>query len=151
LESVNIAKINVALARLNFEYTKIRSPIDGLIGEERITPGNLVRADDTSLAEVVDLSLLRAVFEMDERTLLRMHRASEAKKAKLDKLEVTLRLADGQELARKGVVEFVDSRVNPKTGSIRVTATVPNPDRKLLPGMFVRISLRLDFGADNKK
>src|SRR5262249_56495552 len=127
------------------------SPIDGRIGQELVTPGNFVRADETMLANIVSLDSLRAVFEMDERTLLRLHRLAQAKKATLNSFSLSVRSADGQDIARKATVDFVDNRVRADTGTIRVSAAIANPQRLLLPGMFVRIAFPADAGAGDRK
>jgi RND family efflux transporter MFP subunit len=145
-----VAKANVEVARLNLEFTKIRSPIDGRIGQELVTPGNVVRADETVLANVVSLDSLRAAFEMDERTLLRLQRLAQAKKAKLISFEVSVRSADGQEITRKATVDFVDNRLRPDTATIRVGVAIANPQHVLLPGMFVRIAFLADAGAAHR-
>src|SRR5262249_15085220 len=121
------AKAHAAIARLNLEFTKVCSPIDGRIGQELVTPGNFVRADETMLANIVSLDSLRAVFEMDERTLLRLHRLAQAKKATLNSFSLSVRSADGQDIARKATVDFVDNRVRADTGTIRVSAAIANP------------------------
>src|SRR5262245_5592917 len=79
-----VAKANVEVARLNLEFTKVRSPIDGRIGQELVTVGNFARADETTLAKIVSLDSLRAAFEMDERTLAHLYRLARAKKATLN-------------------------------------------------------------------
>jgi RND family efflux transporter MFP subunit len=141
------ARANVEMARLNLEFTKIRSPIDGRIGQAIVTEGNFVRADEPVLANVVGLDSLRAVFEMDERTFLRLQRLAQAKKAKRQSFVVSVRLADDQEIGRKATVDFVDNRLNPETGTIRVSAVIANPQGTLLPGLFIRIALEGDAGA----
>jgi len=144
---VAVARANLTMARLNLDYTRIRSPIDGRIGQELVTVGNVVRSDDGMLAHIISVDPLRVIFELNERTLLRVQRALKAKK--LAQIEIAVQLMDDA-VPRKTKVDFVDNRVDTKTGGIRLFATIANPDRTLLPGMFVKVGLPLDSESDKK-
>lgn len=143
-ETLTVAKADSMMARLNLDYTKVRSPIDGSIGQELVTPGNIVRADETIVAHVASLDPIRAVFAMEERDLLRLVRFMQARKLTHDQLQVSVRVPGSDETAFKGKLTFVDNRIHPETAGVRVSAVIANPQRLLLPGMSAKIMLHMD-------
>src|SRR5262249_38763154 len=113
------------------------------IGRRLVDPGNLVKADDTILASLVARDPMYVFFDVDERTLLRLRRGMQEGKLKAEKMPVAIRLADEEGYSQRGVVDFTDNQVNPQTGTIRLRAVLPNKDKLLSPGMFVRARLLL--------
>jgi len=138
------------LYQLNYDFTKVLSPIDGQISRYYLTRGNLVNQDQTLLTTVVSVDPMYAFFEMDEPTLFRTRRAINEGKIKLSpdrSMGTVLMGLQGEEgFPHEGRINFVDNQVNPATGSIMVRGVFDNPlppgGRRLLsPGMFVRIRL----------
>ena len=129
-------------ARLNLEFTEVRAPVAGTIGQRQVDPGNLVVADQTLLATIVPTDRLYVHFDMDERTVLRLRRMQQpgARQTALDEpVTVKIALADSEEFAITGVVDFQDNEIDPSTGTLRIRATVDNSGGLLSPGLFVRL------------
>jgi membrane fusion protein, multidrug efflux system len=141
--------------RLNLEFTKVTSPIDGQISRYYYTKGNLIIQDQTLLTTVVSLDPMFAYFDMDEATLLRIRRAINEGRVKLPehrwwetaKFPVFMALQGEAGFPHRGTVDFLNNQVNPATGSISVRGLFENkPPREggarlLSPGMFVRVRL----------
>src|SRR5262249_44680787 len=123
----------------------------GRLSRRYIDPGNLVKADDTILTTIVALDPMHAYFDVDERTVIRFRNLLAAKQvtsARDVPLKVMLALADEQGYHREGIIDFADNPLEPGTGPLRIRAEVPNKDRFLSPGMFIR--LRLPVGKEKK-
>jgi RND family efflux transporter MFP subunit len=139
---VHAAMAECEAAKLNVAFTKVTAPISGRISRRLIDPGNVVRADETPLATIVSLDPMYVYFDVDERTALRMWRAAREGKAKAaTELPVAMGLADEKGFPHRGKVDFADNRVDPKTGTLRMRAVLPNADGLLVPGLFVRVRL----------
>jgi multidrug efflux system membrane fusion protein len=130
-----------AQARLNFEFTKVTAPLAGKIGEPQVTAGNLVKADDTLLARVASVSPVYVFFNLDERTALRVFQLMRERKDKDAPIPVLMGRAGDTGFPNSGKVDFLDNRVDAKTGTIRCRAIFPNADGTLLPGMAARVRL----------
>ncbi|MBX3411445.1 MAG: efflux RND transporter periplasmic adaptor subunit [Pirellulales bacterium] len=136
------AQASLTIANVNLGYTKVRSPIAGRVSRPFIDPGNLVKADDTILTRVVSQNPMWVYFDLDERTLLRLRRASsEGTVAAMagTHADVLMGLADEKGYPHQGQLNFEDNRVDPSTGTLRVRAVFDNNDRLLSPGLFVRV------------
>jgi multidrug efflux system membrane fusion protein len=133
--------------RLNLEFTRVLSPIDGRVSRYYLTVGNLVNQDQTLLTTVVSQDPIYAYWDTDEPTLLRVRRAvAEGRITVAERGEnpVFMGLQDEEGFPHEGRVDFVNNQVNPTTGSITMRGVFPNPKlaggvRLLTPGMFVRI------------
>jgi len=136
------AQAAVETARINLVYTKVLSPITGRISRSFVTEGALVTANQsTSLATVQQLEPVYVDVTQPTTTLLRLRREAEAgllKQNAAGKTQVRVRLEDGTEYPHAGTLEFSEVTVDQGTGSVTLRALVPNPERLLLPGMFVR-------------
>jgi RND family efflux transporter MFP subunit len=150
LAAIGVAKAGQALAEQNVAFTKIRAPFSGRIGKRMIDPNNLVKANDTVLANLVSLDPIYATFDIDERTMLRLRRLIKEGKivsARVNPTKVEIGLADEEGHSLAGVIDFIDNRLESGTGTLRVRAKVENvklvhsPALLLSPGMFVRIRL----------
>ena len=139
---VRAAEAAVAAARLDLQFTDVRSPIDGRAGRAMITEGNLAQADATLLTTVVSQDPMYVYFESDEQSFLRY--GALARKGERDGVRNPVRvgLADEEGHPHAGTVDFIDNQVDAATGTIRARAVVPNPDRVLTPGLFARVQLR---------
>jgi multidrug efflux system membrane fusion protein len=126
------------IARLNLAYTRVTSPIDGRAGKAEITVGNLVQGEGPSsptLTTVVSSNPVYASFEADEATYLKYIAAARSG------LSVAVALADEQGFPHTGRLEFVDNRVDPQSGTVRMRAVLANRDGRFSPGLFARIRI----------
>ena len=126
-------------AKINLGYTTVKSPITGRIGATSYTQGNLVGPNSGTLATVVQLDPIRAVFSIPSRDFVRMmsrirDTSIEAYKAKF---RPELILPTGERYDHTGKIAFANNQVNPSTGTVAIYADFPNPNRILLPGQFV--------------
>jgi membrane fusion protein, multidrug efflux system len=143
---VRAAEAAVETARLNVEFTEIRSPIDGRAGQALVTAGNLVttQPNATLLTTVVSLDPVYVYFEADEQTYLRygeMARRGERPISDGSGNTVLVGLANEGGFPHRGHLDFVDNKVDPATGTIRARAVLDNHDRVFTPGLFARVKL----------
>jgi RND family efflux transporter MFP subunit len=140
---VGVAQAALNTAKLNLSFTNVTSPISGRISRQNIDPGNMVVADTTILTTVVSQDPIYAYFDVDERATLRFRRllqAGKVKSAREGKAAVLLGLADeGETYPHEGVINFVDNRLDPSTGTLRLRGVFDNHTGFLAPGMFVRV------------
>ena len=139
--AVRAAAAAVDAARLDLQFTEVRSPIDGRAGRALVTVGNLAQADTTLLTTLVSLDPMHVYFEADEQTFLDYAAAARRGEHRTDASPVRVGLANEDGFPHAGRVDFVDNQVDARTGTIRARAVVPNPDRTLTPGLFARVQL----------
>jgi RND family efflux transporter MFP subunit len=165
--NADVAAAQAALktAKLNLEYTIIRAPIAGHVGRHLVDIGNLVQAELTLLAQLQSLDPIYAYFDINERDLLRfMEMLRRRQLPDPDKNPPVLYLARANEpdFPHKGHLDYRELGVNESTGTAQRRGIFPNPNRELLPGMFVRIRAQIGdpipklmieeraFGADQR-
>jgi multidrug efflux system membrane fusion protein len=129
-------------ARLNQEFTEVRSPIDGRVSRALIRPGNLVSSANL-LTTVVSEGSLLAYFDVDERTYLGLVSARAGSAVRADPTRVFLAVADEGGYPHEGQLDFIDNAVDPRTGMITLRASFENKDNALTPGLFARLQLVL--------
>jgi RND family efflux transporter MFP subunit len=145
---VGIARADLEEARLQLDYTEVKSPINGLVDRNLVDLGTLVGAQEkTLLTTVVNNESVYVYFNISENDLLMLGR-SQGSHQSTDgshkrQLPCLLALADETEFSRKGTIDFVGTQVDPNTGTLLVRATFPNTDGLLLPGLFVKIRVPL--------
>jgi multidrug efflux system membrane fusion protein len=139
--AVRAATAAVDAAKLDLQFTEVRSPIDGRAGRALATVGNLAQADSTPLTTLVSLDPMHVYFEADEQTFLDYAQAARKGEHRTDASPVRVGLANEPGFPHSGTVDFVDNQVDPRTGTIRARAVVPNADRALTPGLFARVQL----------
>jgi RND family efflux transporter MFP subunit len=146
----NVAAQDAALrqASLDLEFTELRAPVSGRIGDRRVSPGNLVTGGTTGtttlLATIQSTDPIRFEFTMDETSYLRYLRlAKKGPDVANDggNVPVKLKLLDEASFAHKGRMDFVDNAIDRSSGTIRGRAVLPNPDGTFTPGMFGRIQV----------
>jgi membrane fusion protein, multidrug efflux system len=141
---VNGARATLDQARLDLGFTEIRAPISGRISRKLVTEGNLVRANDTLLTTLVALDPIYFYFDVDERSFLsyaRMASNGTRNSAGRNGLEVQIALSDEREFPHKGVMDFIDNRLDAGSGTMRGRAKLDNPQGLLIPGLFGRIQV----------
>lgn len=149
LSAVRSAKAAQDAARLNLEFTQIRSPIDGRISRALVTEGNLVSGGvsgtgATLLTTVVSLDPLYLYGDADERAILKylkLRREGKRVSARDAEIPAEMALADETGFPHKGVMDFVDNRIDPNTGTMRARGVFSNADHSLSPGFFGRIRI----------
>ncbi|MFZ5861756.1 MAG: efflux RND transporter periplasmic adaptor subunit [Nitrospirota bacterium] len=142
--NVQAAQAAVTQARLNVSYTRVEAPISGITSRAVVSEGSLVQAQQTLLTTISQLDPVHVIFSFTEAEHLRFRRELSEARLTLPKdgrFDVKLTLADGSEYPQAGKVDFTDVRVNTSTGTIEARAVVPNPQRLLRPGQFVRVHL----------
>ncbi|SER35146.1 membrane fusion protein, multidrug efflux system [Faunimonas pinastri] len=138
---VAAAKANLETARISLNYTKITAPISGRIGTSSLTQGALVTANQTTaLATIQALDPIYVDVTQSASEILRLRREFESGQLQRqnDDVKAQLRLDDGTLYNQEGTLRFTDVTVGESTGTVSLRATFANPDRILLPGMFVR-------------
>ncbi len=147
------AKAALETARINLVYTKVLSPIDGIIGRSLVTEGALVTANQSgAIASVQQIDPIYVDVTQSSVQLLRLKNAMASGQLQqadgAQAAKVTLMLEDGSTYAEAGKLEFSEVKVDPTTGSVTLRAVFPNPKHQLLPGMFVRARLAQGVAND---
>ncbi len=135
--SLRSAAAAIDLAKLQLEYTDIRSPVDGVAGAQLISPGNLVKANDTNpLVIIKQVRPIYVAFSVPESILpqVRGERAA-------GRIATTVTIPGDRGSPLTGELSFVDNAVDASTGTIKMKATFSNSDDRLTPGQFVNAVL----------
>src|SRR4051812_11270118 len=126
-------------ARINLRYTRVPAPITGRVGRSLVTQGALVTANQPDpLTVIQQLDPIYVDIQQSSAQLLALRRALGQAGAAPASAAVRLRLEDGSDYGLTGAVEFIETVVDPSTGTVTLRARFPNPQGLLLPGMFVR-------------
>jgi multidrug efflux system membrane fusion protein len=125
-------------ARIDLEYCTIRSPIDGRTGSLLFHPGNIAKLNDTVLVVINQMDPIYVSFSVPE-----MHLSKVKQRLGADRLPVTVTIPGEEAFSSEGTLAFIDNSVDTKTGTIRLKATFNNRERRLWPGQFVNVTLRL--------
>ena len=157
--NLDAAKADAESADINLNYTEVHSPIDGVVGRNFITLGNLVTQDNTLLTTIVSVDPMYAYFDVDERTMLRIQtliREGKMKSAK-EGADTPFQFGlanEGDEYPHEGRIDFVNNQVDATTGTLQVRGLIPNPkaadskSRLLSKGLFLRV--RIPIGVPHK-
>lgn len=146
--SILAARAAIDVVKLNLEFANVTAPINGRVGRAEVTQGNWVNGGNvgaTLLTTIVSIDPIYAYFEGDEQVYLKFQaNAASGQRPGATRPQILMGLANEEGYPHKGVVDFVDTRLDPKSGTIRVRAVFANKDRRLTPGLFAR--LRLEGG-----
>ena len=139
--------VDVQQAQLNLSYTEVKAPFDGIVSARQVSIGPLVGAGSaTTLATIVQLAPIYVNFNVREQDVLRI-RAAMAKRGltgqDLKKVPVEVGLQNETGYPHKGMLDYASPDVTATTGTLAVRAVLPNDDRALLPGYFVRVRVPL--------
>jgi multidrug efflux system membrane fusion protein len=130
----SVAAAVLATAQLDLDYAFVRSPIAGRVGRIQVTPGNLVGPTlATPLTTVVSVDPLYVYMDVDEARALRLKRGAGA--------AARVGFPDEAGYPHEAAVDFVDNRVDPQTGTLKVRAVIRNPDGRWMHGLFARVQL----------
>jgi RND family efflux transporter MFP subunit len=128
------------------EFTELRAPVNGRIGDRRVSPGNLVTGgtggNTTMLATIVSTDPIYFEFTFDEASYLRYERLSKNGQdiaSRNGSVKIALKLIDENDFDHEGRMDFVDNVIDRSTGTIRGRAVFSNPNEVFTPGMFARV------------
>jgi RND family efflux transporter MFP subunit len=147
------AQAQIDLAELNLGYTEVRAPFDGQMSRHLVDPGNMVGGDggQVTLAEIMQLDPIYVVANISSNQALQIRQNLDQRRLTLEELHrvpIEAALADETGFPHRGTLQYVAPQIDPKTGTLFVRGILKNPDRMLLPGMFVNI--RLPMGKVSK-
>jgi multidrug efflux system membrane fusion protein len=138
--AVRAAEAALENARLDLQYTEVKAPISGRIGRAFVTRGNLASADGTLLTTLVSMDPMHVYFESDQQAF-----ASSRDFFKPEKHpHVRIGLAGERGYPHVGELDFVDNRLNSRTGTLQYRAVVRNPDGIFNPGQFARVQMPVE-------
>ena len=151
--NIQAAEAQIALAKLNLGYTEVTAPFDGQMGRHLVDPGNMVGGDggQPTLAEILQLDPIYVVANISSQQALQIRQNLDQRRLTLNELHqipVEAALSDETGFPHKGSIQYVAPQIDPQTGTLYVRGIMRNPDRTLLPGMFVNI--RLPMGKVTK-
>ncbi|MEJ2509038.1 MAG: efflux RND transporter periplasmic adaptor subunit [Gammaproteobacteria bacterium] len=143
--AVQQAEADLETAKLNLGYATVAAPIDGRAGRALVTEGALVgQGEATELTTVEQIDPIYVNYSESVTTLAALQQQAGPAKTTASPASVQVLLPDGSTYPHTGTVDFSDQSVDPSTGAVSLRAVVPNPEHRLLPGMFV--SLRVTVG-----
>jgi membrane fusion protein, multidrug efflux system len=146
--AVDQARANLDIAKINLGYTKVTAPFTGRIGRHLVDAGNLVGTPSpTTLATLEQIEPIDAYFSVDEPDVLRIHamiRQQGLGPADIYRIPVYAGLQTDTGYPHEGRLDFIDTGLDPSTGTLQVRAVFPNSDHTLLPGMFARVRVPVD-------
>jgi len=144
--AVSNAEAALRQAELDLAFTELRAPVNGRIGDRRVSPGNLVTGgtsgNTTLLATIVSIDPIRFEFTFDEASFLRYERMSKLGRDIASRgagVQIALKLIDEKDFGHQGTMDFVDNVIDRSTGTIRGRAVFTNPNGIFTPGMFARV------------
>jgi RND family efflux transporter MFP subunit len=146
--SLQQAEANTKIAAINYGYTKVTAPFDGVVSAHLVSVGELVgAASPTQLASIVALDPIYVNFNVNEQDVLRVR--AEARRRgftpnDLKQVPVEIGLQTEEGFPHQGKLDYASPTLNQSTGTLAVRGVIPNPDRVLLPGFFVRIRVPVD-------
>ena len=146
--SILSAQASIDLAKINLGYCSVTSPIKGVVSRNLVDVGNLVGSgESTLLTSVVNMDPIYAYFNVSERQLLefreRRRKARRESEGRSSEGWIWLGMANEKGFPHHGQIDYIDNTVDPTTGTISVRGKFPNVNRDILPGLFVRIRVKI--------
>ena len=155
LSQIKAAKANLRAANIQLSYTKIYSPISGIIGKTKAKVGDFVGRQPSPIilntVSRIDTVLVQFfITESQYLMLMRTHivEMQEKRAAKDERPDLELILSDGSVYPHMGKADFVNREVDPQTGALLIQASFPNPDELLRPGQFAKVKAEIDVVRD---
>lgn len=141
---VKQAQSELVIAQLDLDYTDIKAPISGRIGESVYSVGALIGPDSGELASIVSTTPMYAVFSVSENQLLQMREfIQEADKTnETEGMDITFQFANGSTYPFQGKLNFVDIELDPQMNTLKMRVSFPNPDNNLISGQYGRINMK---------
>ncbi|UZE94856.1 efflux RND transporter periplasmic adaptor subunit [Alkalimarinus alittae] len=132
------SEASLETAKLNLSYTTIRAPISGRIGRKSLSIGDLVSPDSGVLVTIVTVDPMYITFDISEKLMANANNRNNASSDSPKALPTPrIELPNGEMYGPKGKFDFVDNRVDPATGTVKVRAVFPNENGQLIPGQYV--------------
>ena len=135
-------------ANLNLSYTNITSPMDGRIGKVNISVGNYVTPSSGAIAQIYSTNPMKVIFPLNSGDFIELKKyyktASEKDRNDENAVSVLLGLADETQYEIEGKIEFVDNKIDESTGTVTLRAIFENPDELLVPGDYVKVTIRIN-------
>ncbi len=154
---VKADEATVQSARISLDYTRVTAPIGGIAGQQQVTAGAVVGSSTTDtggngtlltiIQQIDPMYVNFTISSADLATLQQSQTGGSVDLAQQNQVSVRIALPNGAAYGNPGTLDFSDVTVNASTGAVNLRALVANPQRRLLPGMFV--SLTVDFGRQN--
>ncbi len=145
IAAVSLAKANLAEAELNFSYTDVVSPIDGVVSRRLVDAGNLVGQDGpTKLTRVNKLQPIYVYFHAPESKVLDFladRQEGGVRAAQAENIKAQVALSNESDYPHAGVIDYVDNEVDATTGTIEMRVVLPNENLQVFPGLFVRVKV----------
>jgi multidrug efflux system membrane fusion protein len=142
--AVAVDEAKIKAAQINLDYCKITSPIEGVAGKNKLDPGNVISANSgPTLVNIKTINPLSVDFTITERYLSAIRDAMKA-----GKLKVVIKPDDIEQKEFGGYLKAIDNSVDTDSGTILLTADVPNDDKELWPGQFVKVKLIIGMQKD---
>ncbi|WP_195763503.1 efflux RND transporter periplasmic adaptor subunit [Duganella guangzhouensis] len=138
---VHSAEAALAKAKLDLSFTEVRAPVAGRVSSALLTVGNLAQADQSVLTTLVSQNAMYVYFDCDEKSYQRYQSRLQNSGKRSGSDFVRVNVANEVDFPRTGKVDFLDNRIDPNTGTIRIRAVLPNADKTLTPGMYARVKL----------
>jgi RND family efflux transporter MFP subunit len=146
------AQVNTKIAEVNYGYTNVTAPFDGIVSAHLVSVGELVGvASPTQLATIVALDPIYVNFNVNEQDVLRIREDARRRGMTVNEirqLPIEIGLQTDTGYPHKGKLDYVSPSINQSTGTLAVRGILPNPDRVLLPGFFVRVRVPYDEQKD---
>lgn len=137
--AIEADKGQVESAKINLQYAKIYSPIEGRAGDVLIYAGNIIKANDATMVVINQVTPIYVDYNVPERLLPEIKKYMAA-----GSLRVNAVFPDAAQAVAEGKLSFIDNTVDPKTGTIGLKASFPNSDHRLWPGQFVNVVTSLN-------
>lgn len=147
--SLELAQAEVDSAQLNLNYTTVTAPIAGMTSMETVSEGSLI-AENDQLTSITQLDPIYVIFSASENELFKLGsmvekglivNTSTSSSSKKRKIAAQVRYNNGQLYPLDGEIDFINPSIDETTGTLKLRAKFPNPDKKLIPGQFVRLSM----------
>ncbi len=143
------AEANLKLAEINYGYTEVRAPFDGLMGRHLIDVGNYLGGSPqgVKLATIQKIDPVYVYFSINERDLLKYQKRfvnEQDRKAQINKLPVHVQLQGEEGYPHTGILDFAANLLSASTGSLQLRAELPNSRASLVPGLYAKV--RVEYG-----
>lgn len=157
IAEIKSAKANLEAAQLDLEFTRVTAPISGRVSNTTVTVGNLVQATTNPplLTTIVSTAPIYVYFDVDERAVLRRRaeRVANGEDVAADiakqKWAFFIGLPGETGYPHQGVLDFIDNRVDPSTGTFKTRGVLENKDGMLVPGVFVRVRVPVGVASEH--
>jgi len=152
--NIKAAQAQIELAQLNLDYTEVKAPFDGQMGKHLIDVGNVVggNGQEAALAEITQLDPIYVVANIASQQALQIRANLDQRRLTLEQLHqipIEVALSDETGFPHHGTIEYVAPAIDPATGTLYVRGILRNPNRTLLPGVFVNIRMPMGKTLQN--